>query len=194
MRVSVALSVLLAALAGCVPVLESGDLGPHEPWAAPDNGWPVGTPPEDLRGEGFYVGQVIPDFRLVDQYGDTVSMWQFHGQVVVVDVSTMWCGPCRELARHAEPLYQEYVDAGLIYVTVLPENVHGGEPTVDDLGLWADQYDLTSPVVADPGKAWAGPPSRRTSTRSSRCSVATCGWRPDRTRRPTPTSAPRSPP
>jgi thiol-disulfide isomerase/thioredoxin len=156
-RPTLLFSLVLALAGGCVPVLESPDGGVKEPWVAPENTWPVDVPPAGLEGTGFYEGDVIPDFRLVDQYGDVVSLWQFHGRVVVVDISTMWCGPCRELAEDAEALFQDHEEDGLMYVTVLPENVEGADPTVEDLALWAEHYGLTTPVVADPGKLWAAP-------------------------------------
>ena len=53
----------------------------------------------DLAQEGFREGQVIPDMRLMDQYGDEVSAWQFYGMVIALDFSTEWCAPCQELAK-----------------------------------------------------------------------------------------------
>ena len=38
--------------------------------------------------------------------------------------------------------YQDHLHDGFIYVTVLPENVMGADPTVDDLNLWADEYAI----------------------------------------------------
>ncbi len=152
----VALLPLLASLAACVPDLRTD--GAHlAAWELPENDWPAAEPPEWLVGEGFYQGQVVPDFRLVDQHGDEVSLWQFYGRPVLVDISTMWCGPCQQLAKDAEHTYQDWREAGLIYLTVLPQNLHGQDPTQDDLLLWADEYALTSPVVSDPGGKWASP-------------------------------------
>lgn len=139
----------------CVPDLESGATG--DPWALPDNRWPASEPPPTLHGEGFHEGQVIPDFRLVDQFGDEVALWQFHGHVVVVDISTVWCRPCQVLAEDTEHTWQEYRDEGVVYVTVLAENIDGDDPTVDDLAAWADAFGITAPVVADPGRAWSDP-------------------------------------
>lgn len=145
----------------CVPNLVSPnggtDTGPVALWEAPDNTWPTTTPPEGLVAQGFEAGDVIPDFRLVDQHGDEVSLWQFHGNVVVVDISTMWCSPCRELAEGAEETSHEFLDKGFVYLTILPENVERHTPSQDDLNAWGDHYGITQPIVSDPDRAYSAP-------------------------------------
>ena len=104
-------ALVLALLAGCVPHYtsppDSGDTGDAWVWVPPDNDWPMSAPPEGLEGTGFDEGEVLPDFRLPDQYDQTVALWQFYGMVLVVDISTMWCGPCQNLAEDAEATYQD---------------------------------------------------------------------------------------
>jgi len=117
----------------------------------------VSAPPEDLTEEGFHEGEVLPDFLLPDQFGDSVSVWQFYGNVLVVDISTMWCGPCQELAQEAEATSQDYAPEGFTYLTVLPEDVEGQPPDQADLNTWVDAFDLTSPVVSDADKSYTAP-------------------------------------
>jgi peroxiredoxin len=147
---------MLPLLSACVPNLVSPDLGEDSdvPWTAPDNSWFQGQVPSDLEAEGFGVGQVPPDFRLVDQHGDTVSLWQFHGQIIVLDISTMWCSPCRELAEEAQETRDHYQEHGFEYVTLLAEDVEGADPDGTDLQAWVEYYGLEMPVVADPGKVY----------------------------------------
>jgi len=144
--------LLFQVLTGCVPVLTSPqdtDTGPD--WVAPDNDWPSTPPPEGTVGEGFAEGQIPPDFRLLDQTGDIVSLWQFYGLVVVVDLSTMWCAPCRALAADVEATWNDYRDQGFVYVTVLSQDVDGQVPDVPDLQDWASYYGITAPILADDG-------------------------------------------
>jgi thiol-disulfide isomerase/thioredoxin len=151
---------MLLALA-CIPDLHSpgggADTGPSDtaPWIAPTNAWPSAEPPADLEGEGFDKGEVPPDFRLQDQNGDTVALWQFYGRVVVLDISTMWCAPCQALAEGLQATADAYADQGLTYLTVLPENVQLEVPSTEDLGDWVGAFDIVDqPVVAD-GTGWA---------------------------------------
>lgn len=143
--------LLAVPCAGCVPHLYTKAPPVVDGvWEAPDNGWSLAEPPADLEGEGWAEGEVPPDFRLRDQNGDEVSLWQFWGNVVVVDVSTMWCAPCRELAEHTRDTQDDYGPDGFVYVTVLQQDVDGAAPDTDDLGLWAGTYDITtSPVIGD---------------------------------------------
>lgn len=150
---------VLAAGVGCVPVLvteDTGDTGDCPSWTAPTNDWPTATPPACLEGQGFSAGEVIPDFRLPDQRGQTVSLWQFFGDVVLVDISTMWCGPCRELAYETQATYEDYADSGFMYVTILAEDNDGQPPDTDDLVTWADYYGIEAPIVGDGDKAFSG--------------------------------------
>lgn len=132
---------------GCVPRLYSET--EENPWVAPENTWPMATPPADLIGEGFGVGEVAPDMRLYDQYGDEVSLWQFYGSVIILDISTGWCGPCQQLADEVCAVQQDYGDQGFAYLTVMPQNALGAVPSQDDLVEWATDHNVCAPVLAD---------------------------------------------
>jgi thiol-disulfide isomerase/thioredoxin len=143
--------VMFVWLAACSPphlVSSGGDAGGS--WLAPDNSWDLSEPPSGLTAEGFDVGQTAPDLRLQDQHGDEVSLWQFYGNVVVLDVSTMWCAPCRELAAEVEATQTDYDAEGFVYVTVHQQDIDGAPPNKADLELWASSYGIeTAPILAD---------------------------------------------
>ena len=134
---------------GCVPELHSPDGDTGGTWVAPKNTWPVSAPPDDLVGEGYSEGQVFPEFRLMDQHGDELSLWQFYGSVIVVDVSTMWCGPCAALADYVDETAAAYAAQGFVYITVLPEDNVGSVPDQEDLQRWASDHDISQPIVSD---------------------------------------------
>ncbi len=139
-------------LFACVPRLYTVQDSDSDtiPWTPPSNTWPAASPPNDLIATGWLPGETVPDARLVDQHGDTVSLWQFYGNIVLVDVSTMWCAPCRDLAAEVEQTQTDYTARGFVYETVLSQDVEGSPPDVEDLNLWADAYGIsTSPVASD---------------------------------------------
>lgn len=146
-------SLLAATLAlGCTPVLSTpgGAEVEFSDYAAPENSWPVGeAPPASLAAEGFGTGQVVPDMRLMDQHGDEVSLWQFYGMVVALDISTIWCGPCQALADEVDAVQADYEDEGFIYLTMLPEDGEGQIPELEDLEYWAELHEITAPILAD---------------------------------------------
>lgn len=147
---------LLVGLSACAPprlYSSDGDLpdaGDGSNWLPPENSWEQGSPPPgELVGEGFGVGQVLPDMRLVDQFGDEVAAWQWYGMVVAIDVSTMWCGPCRGLAAEVNATWADYREEGFVYLTLLPQDQGGEVPDLSDLNAWADQFGISAPVLSD---------------------------------------------
>jgi len=149
--------VSVVALAGCIPDLKSppgadddvfeADASDYE---APDNEWEqCELPPASLKSTGYGEGEVFPDLQMMDQHGDIASMWQWYGCVVAVDISTMWCGPCRQIAKEVDHTWEDYRDQGFMYVTMLPENSTGDIPSKADLNDWANAGNITAPVLQD---------------------------------------------
>jgi thiol-disulfide isomerase/thioredoxin len=143
--------LLLTALSACTPYLYTEEIEPGDAsdWVAPENTWYSETPPVDLTSEGFSTGQVPPEFRVLDQYGDEVSLWQFYGQLILLDISTLWCAPCQEIAEDVEETAQHYANDEVTYITLMPQNLFYTVPSQSDLQYWADTYGITSPVLAD---------------------------------------------
>ncbi len=144
--------LVVALLMGCVPVLNSGEPA-DTGFSCPDNQWLPNQAPETLPSAetGFFPGQLLPDAQLVDQHGDDVRLWQFHGQIIVLDVSLVNCAPCQDLAEVAASHQAEYADQGVTLVTILAEE----NPTVDTLAAWDDRYQMGVPVLADPNQQYS---------------------------------------
>ena len=103
---------------------------------------------------GYEVGMVIPPATLVDQNGDSIDLYDLHGKVLLLDIMTMWCGPCQAGAPEGEALYQALKDEDVVLVALMQENSSSQAPDQADLQQWADTYDLTHPVLADPDKIY----------------------------------------
>jgi thiol-disulfide isomerase/thioredoxin len=87
------------------------------------------------------------NFKLVNQYGETVELYDFEGDVIVLDFSTMWCRVCKTVADHVQNLHDTY--SPLSIITILTEDTSGNEPTVDKLLDWSTEYGITTaPILA----------------------------------------------
>ncbi len=120
----------------------------------PDNRWPHATTdevPEGLTGTGIGVGDVIPDFTLVDQDGNEVELYQFYGRVVQLVLFAQWCGPCNEEAPTIQAASVDLAADDVVVLGVMMENVNGASPATSDLGDWVTEYGVTHPLVAGPG-------------------------------------------
>ena len=63
-------------------------------------------------------GPTAPDFSLKDLSGQTVTLEQYRGKVVLLDFWATWCPPCRAEIPHFVELYSEYRKKGLEVIGV----------------------------------------------------------------------------
>lgn len=77
-----------------------------------------------------------PGFALPDSAGQTVSLEDFQGQVVLINFWASWCGPCRQEMPLLDALHQRYEPLGF---TLLGINVE------EDSAL-ADKFLSGTPV------------------------------------------------
>ena len=70
-----------------------------------------------------------PNFTLQSRSGETVSLADLRGDVVMINFWATWCGPCRQEMPHLEALYQRYSDLGF---TLLGVNVEEDASGADE--------------------------------------------------------------
>ncbi len=98
------------------------------------------------------VGEVAPDFELLDADGVGYRLSEQAGDVVVVDFSAMWCTRCKDTAPELEGLYQDRAEDGVQVWVVLFQDANGDDPDAADLKNWTQAFGLTHPVLADQGE------------------------------------------
>lgn len=133
---------MLLLLMACAPRLVSPEKTACED---SENVWFHGEAPGELEAQGFELGERPPDFCQQDQNDQTVSLHQFYGAPVVLDVSTGWCGPCGDLAGEIGLTERDYEDFGLVYLSVLPQDWHAGPATA----VFADEWEKSKMVRED---------------------------------------------
>ncbi len=59
-----------------------------------------------------------PDFTLTDFSGQTVTLSDLRGKVVIINFWASWCPPCREEAAYLEQTWRKYKDQDVVFIGV----------------------------------------------------------------------------
>lgn len=111
-------------------------------------------------GDTAFIGKSAYDFSLPDSTGKMVSMKDFKGRVVLIDVWATWCGPCKAQMPFLKEIEEEYVgnknivfvgisldkiEARQKWVNMVNEKQLGGVQLIDDFGkAFGRKYQLTA--------------------------------------------------
>lgn len=99
-------------------------------------------------------GATAPDFTASRLTGEPVSLADYRGQVVLLNVWATWCAPCREEMPSMQRLYEalQGEDFEILAVSVdapLGQADAAGRPG-GDLRAFAEELGLTFPILHDP--------------------------------------------
>jgi peroxiredoxin len=87
---------------------------------------------------------LAPDFAVPDLGGQAVRLSAYRGQVVLVNLWTTWCPPCRDEMPSMERLYARFKDRGFVLLAVSQDE--GGLEAVKP---FVAQMKLSFPVLVD---------------------------------------------
>ncbi len=102
------------------------------------------APSSDLSAIPVKVDYPAPELTLTNLEGSPVSLADYRGKVVLVNLWATWCPPCKEEMPALETFYRKHADDGFTIVAV-----NDGDPTADVVQFVKD-YGLTFPVWLDP--------------------------------------------
>jgi len=108
---------------------------------------------------GYSVGDIACDFELPDATGGVTHLYDFKGDVIVLDFSTAWCYYCQIAALDVQTIQDAHIAEGFTYITVLVEGFDRNPPTEDFLKEWADHFGMTSAPVLGGDHALLDPTS-----------------------------------
>jgi cytochrome c biogenesis protein CcmG/thiol:disulfide interchange protein DsbE len=91
--------------------------------------------------EGF----AAPDFTLPTVTGEALTLSDFHGRVVIVNLWAAWCPPCREEMPALERAYQG-LPAGEVEILAVNTTYQDSLP---DAASFVDRFGLSFPILID---------------------------------------------
>lgn len=78
-----------------------------------------------------------PDFTLTSFSGETITLSEQIGKVVVINFWASWCPPCREEAAYLETTWRKYEDRGVQFIGV------DYADTETEALAYLDEFDIT---------------------------------------------------
>lgn len=94
------------------------------------------------------VGHPVPAYRTVTLDGDSVSLTDQQGKVVLLNIWATWCHPCREEIPDLRQIHAAYRARGLELVGVSVD-ADGAEHNIRE---FMKEFEMTYPVWLDPAE------------------------------------------
>jgi peroxiredoxin len=101
----------------------------------------------EIDSYGVEVTDRVPEYEAVNLSGEPVSLADYRGDVVLLNVWATWCGPCRVEMPSIQALYDRFRDRGF---TVLAVSVDAGPNHRQKVVDFLEEEELELPVLLDP--------------------------------------------
>lgn len=102
----------------------------------------------NLEDQNFFmasIGKSVSDFTLSTIEGKQVSLSDFKGKAVLINLWASWCPPCRLEMPAIQAAYDKYQSQNLV---VLGINVTI-QDNLDDIKVFVEEFNLTFPILLD---------------------------------------------
>lgn len=86
-------------------------------------------------------GAALPDFKYEDATGETVSLEQFKGKYLFIDLWASWCVPCIKMTPYVQQLEKQYEGKNINFVAIsIDGNKQDWLKKMKELNLHGHQY------------------------------------------------------
>ncbi|MBN1302873.1 MAG: TlpA family protein disulfide reductase [Anaerolineales bacterium] len=90
-------------------------------------------------------GFSAPDFTLQTLDGMLVTLSEYQGQIVLLNIWASWCGPCQAEMPAMQHIHEKYLDRGVIILAVNATY----QDNTDNVNGFVQELGLTFPVLLD---------------------------------------------
>jgi thiol-disulfide isomerase/thioredoxin len=104
------------------------------------------------------IGSNVCNLALLDQNGELWELYDYAGTVVLLDFSTVWCGPCQVAGHRAQPIQDDYGNQ-VVFATVLIEGATGEPTTKEDVETWVTNHGVTTAPVLQASREYVMDPA-----------------------------------
>jgi peroxiredoxin len=88
-------------------------------------------------------GRVAPDFTLYSPQGQSISLSDYAGQVILVNTWATWCPPCKAEMPTLNAFYEEHQQEGFVVLAV------NSREDTDTVKRFIEQNGFSFPVLLD---------------------------------------------
>ena len=121
--------MLLVAMAGVGWIVASAELSPSS-----------SAIPASPRA-----GFAAPDFTLSTLDGQTVTLSDYRGQIVMVNMWATWCPPCRAEMPAMQEIYEQNKDKGFVVLAINATD----QDDRKQVAAFVDEHQFTFPILMD---------------------------------------------
>ena len=133
---------LIALVLACTPALQTEEINTYD---TDVEEIVFGVQTDGVCGQA--IGDEICDLILKDHNDDPWSLYDLEGDIILLDFSAMWCGPCQSAATTVQQTQDDYELEGFSYITVLIDDPTADIVDLDDVQSWTDSYGITTATV-----------------------------------------------
>ncbi len=84
-----------------------------------------------------------PDFTLENVQGESISLSDFKGKIVMINFWATWCGPCQAEIPHFQAIHDERAGTDMVFLAV---DIQESASVVQK---FLDSNDVTFPILLD---------------------------------------------
>ena len=140
----IALMVIAALVAIVTISFVRDNIDEQEAFAGEQMGTDLAKNPAN---EGLGQGNAAPNFTLTTLEGEEVTLADYKGKKVVLNLWATWCAPCKAEMPHMQNYYEDMAEKE--NVEILAVNLTNQDVGLDKVKAFQEDYALSFPILLD---------------------------------------------